>query len=68
MKKRKTFWRLWCYALGAKSGKNDQEANIVSIIRTIIFCTYLITNIAIVANAARHWNDEPVKIYVNPQT
>lgn len=63
MKKRRNVWRLWCYALGAKSGKTDKEANIVSIIRTIIFCTYLITNIAIVANVVRHWNDKSVKIY-----
>ena len=56
-KKRKTAWRLWCYALGAKSGKDDREANIVSLIRTFIFLSYLITNVAIVANAVRHWND-----------
>jgi hypothetical protein len=64
MKHKKTIWRLWCYALGAKSGKNDTEANIVSIIRTFIFISYLITNIAIISNALRHWNDEPIKIYL----
>lgn len=50
-KQRKTLWRLWCYSLGAKSGKNDYEANIVSIIRTFIFLTYLTTNCFIVINA-----------------
>jgi hypothetical protein len=29
----------------------------VAIVRTFIFASYLITNIAIVANAVRHWND-----------
>ena len=53
-------WRLWCKALGEKAGKNDREADNVAYIRTFIFLTYLITNIAIVANAVRHWNDEPV--------
>jgi len=32
-------------------------------IRTIIFATYLITNVAIVANAVRHWNDK-TEVYV----
>lgn len=49
--KRKNFWRLWCYALGAKSGKDDKEANVVSAIRTFIFLTYFITNCFIIANA-----------------
>ena len=59
MKKRKTLWRLWCKALGEKAGKNDREADNVAYIRTFIFLTYLITNVAIVANAIRHWNDVP---------
>jgi len=50
-------WRLWCYALGAKTGKDNNEADTVAIIRTVIFASYLITNVAIVANAVRHWND-----------
>jgi len=57
MKKRKTLWRLWSKALGEKSGKNDKESDIIACIRTLIFVTYLITNIAIIANAVRHWND-----------
>jgi hypothetical protein len=56
-KRLRTPWRLWCYALGEKVGRNDDEANTVAIIRTFIFTTYLITNIAIVSNAVRHWND-----------
>ena len=56
-KKRKTIWRLWVKALGEKASKCDKESDIIAIIRTFIFFTYLITNIAIVANAVRHWND-----------
>ena len=56
-KKRKTIWRIWAKALGEKSGKNDKESDIIACVRTFIFFTYLITNIAIVANAVRHWND-----------
>ena len=56
-KKRKTIWRLWAKALGDKSGKNDRESDIIAWIRTLIFISYLVTNVAIVANAVRHWND-----------
>ena len=50
-------WRLWCKALGEKASGNNKEADKVAIIRTFIFLSYMITNIAIVANAVRHWND-----------
>jgi hypothetical protein len=58
-KKRKihNVWRLWSYSLGEKHGKDDQEADIISSIRTFIFFTYLITNVFIVAGNIRHWND-----------
>jgi len=56
-KKSKTIWRLWAKALGAKEGKNDREADIIAGIRTFIFISYLVTNVAIVSNAVRHWND-----------
>ena len=54
---KKTVWRLWAKALGEKATKCDKESDTVAIIRTFIFTTYLITNVAIVANAVRHWND-----------
>tara|TARA_B100001059_G_scaffold59998_1_gene55493 strand:- start:1514 stop:1708 length:195 start_codon:yes stop_codon:yes gene_type:complete len=50
-------WRIWAKALGAKDGKNDREADIIASIRTLIFVSYMVTNIAIVANAVRHWNN-----------
>ena len=57
MSKRKSAWRIWAKALGEKQGNNDREADYVAVLRAFIFCTYLITNVAIVANAIRHWND-----------
>mgnify|MGYP006000987471 FL=1 len=57
MGKRKSAWRIWAKALGAKEGKNDREADIIAGIRTIILICYMVTNVAIVANAVRHWND-----------
>jgi len=57
MKSRLSVWRLWAKALGAKEGKDDREADTIAWIRTFIFVSYLVTNVAIVANAVRHWND-----------
>lgn len=51
-------WKLWCLALGKKEGKNNKEADKVAIIRTIIFASYLITNLFICAGVIRHWNDK----------
>ena len=50
-------WRIWAKALGQKEGKNDREADTIAGIRTLIFVSYLVTNVAIVANAVRHWDD-----------
>lgn len=57
MSKKKSAWRIWAKALGEKSGKDDREADTIACIRTLIFVSYLVTNVAIVANAVRHWND-----------
>jgi len=63
MKYPQMVWRWWAKALGQKAGQNDQEADKVAFIRTLIFITYLITNCFIVAGVIRHWNDEQV-IYI----
>ena len=55
--KKNKVWRVWAKTLGEKSGKDDREADTVAWIRTLIFVSYLVTNVAIVANAVRHWND-----------
>jgi hypothetical protein len=55
---KKNAWRIWAKALGEKASKHDHEADRVALIRTLIFASYLITNIAIVANAIRHWEKE----------
>jgi hypothetical protein len=48
-------WRLWAKALGDKYGKDDKEADIIAMIRTVILMCYIITNIFIVAGVIRHW-------------
>ena len=65
MRKSKSVWRIWAKALGQKDGRDDREADIIAGIRTLILICYIVTNVAIVANAIRHWNDgPPIKIYV----
>lgn len=58
MKKRKRLWRLWAKALGQKASKNDTESDYIAHIRTVIFITYFVTNVFIVAGVVRHWNDQ----------
>ena len=53
----KKLWRIWAKALGRKDGRDDREADIIACIRTFILVSYMVTNVAIVANAMRHWND-----------
>ena len=60
-------WKLWCLALGEKASKKNHEADYVAIVRSIMFLTYLVTNIFIVAGVVRHWNDKPVEIYIEGQ-
>jgi hypothetical protein len=44
MSKRKSIWRIWAKALGAKEGRDDREADIIASIRTIILICYMVTN------------------------
>jgi len=55
--KRKTVWRIWAKALGEKGSHCDRESDIIAIVRSFIFLTYLITNLAIVFGVVRHWNN-----------
>ena len=54
----KKVWEIWKYSLGSFSDENTApNDNYVAGIRTVIFVSYMVTNIAIVANAVRHWDD-----------
>ena len=57
MKKRKTLWRIWAKALGPKEGTNEKEADVIAYVRTVVFISYLTTNLFIVAGVLRHWHD-----------
>lgn len=51
-------WRLWAKSLGEKASHNKGDADKVAIIRTVIFLSYLITNVFIISGVIRHWNDK----------
>lgn len=56
--KLRRIWYYWAKALGEKASPEcNKTADKVALIRTVIFFTYLLTNVAIIANAIRHWND-----------
>jgi hypothetical protein len=57
-------WRLWAKALGEKAFSCGKQSDKVAAIRTLIFFTYLITNIFIVGGVIRHWNDQTIIINV----
>ena len=51
--KHKSFWRLIAKSLGEKSGKNNQEADKIALIRLLMFLSILITNCFIVYGVLR---------------
>ena len=57
MKKRQKWFRLWAKALGPKEGMNEKEADVIACVRTIVFISYMTTNLFIVAGVLRHWHD-----------
>ncbi len=56
-------WKIWKYSLGSFSDtKTENYDDWVAIIRTIIFISYLVTNIFIVSGVLRHWHDVPSEL------
>ena len=56
-------WKIWKYSLGSFSDtKTEDYDDWVAIIRTIIFISYLVTNVFIVSGVLRHWNDVPSEL------
>lgn len=58
-KSSKTLFHLIALSLGEKTGKDDNEADKIAVIRILMFLSIFITNCFIVANALRHWNYVP---------
>ena len=54
-------WRLWAKALGEKASRHNKEADRIALIRTLIFISYLTTNLFIISGVIRHWSDNECK-------
>jgi hypothetical protein len=50
---------MWALALGPKGGRNEKEADIIALVRTIVFLSYMTTNLFICAGVIRHWQKAP---------
>ena len=47
-------WRIWCYALGKKEGRDKKDADRIAIIRTLIMFQLIITNFFIIAGNVKN--------------
>ena len=45
------WWRIWAQSLGEKVGETAIQANTIAAIRTIWWCTHMLTCLAIILNA-----------------
>ncbi len=50
-----SLWKVWCKALGEKSGTTDRQSDSIAFIRTLLVMQALVTNIFIVANILIGW-------------
>ena len=47
-------WRIWCYALGRKEGRDKKDADRIAIIRTLIMFQLIVTNFFIIAGNVKN--------------
>ena len=56
-------WTIWKYSLGSFSDtKTETYDDWVALIRTLIFVSYMVTNLFIVSGVLRHWHDLPSEL------
>ena len=56
-------WTIWKYSLGSFSDtKTETYDDWVALIRTLIFVSYMVTNVFIVSGVLRHWHDLPSEL------
>ena len=49
------YWKIWCKALGEKSGTTDRQSDGIAFVRTVLVLQAIITNLFIVANILFCW-------------
>ena len=56
-------WTIWKYSLGSFSDtKTETYDDWVALIRTLIFVSYMVTNVFIVSGVLKHWHDLPSEL------
>lgn len=61
-------WRIWCYALGKKEGRDDKDADKIAFVRTIIMVQLVITNMFIIFGNIKYlWFDNLPKCIIHNQ-
>ena len=64
-----TLYKIWKYSLGSFSDdKTAPYDDYVALIRTVIFISYMVTNIFIISGVIRHWNPPLNKCISSPLT
>jgi len=48
-------WKVWCKALGEKSGTTDRQSDGIAFVRTFLVLQAIVTNIFIVSNILINW-------------
>jgi hypothetical protein len=48
-------FRIWAKALGEKASERKAEADMIALVRTVIFLSYMVTNAFIIVGVIRHW-------------
>jgi hypothetical protein len=54
-KKLGQYWRIWAKALGEKAGRNDNEADNIALLRSILLFINMATCFFIIANVIHNW-------------
>lgn len=64
MKSKPSLWRIIAKSLGEKSGKNNQEADQIALVRLLMFLSIFITNFFIIVGVIvnitsiiKHWDN-----------
>ena len=58
-------WRIWCYALGKKEGRDKKDADRIAIIRTLIMIQLIVTNFFIIAGNMKTLWGQPNNCHIN---
>ena len=60
-------WKIWKYSLGSFNDSTTKKYdNSIVILRSVIFISYLVTNVFIISGVIRHWDSSKTVPTVTP--